>query len=85
MEQILAMRDLCLLSLCQAFKAGINPVACQLNGNETHTFTQLHTKKMNSQANRQANAHKLVHMFAHKLTEASLFYRASQNLGPLSR
>lgn len=48
----------------------------------SHSCTQ---KKMNSQANRQANAHKLVHMSAHKLTEASLFFHASQNLGPLSR
>lgn len=47
----------------------------------THTLTLSGRQKFN----RQANAHKLVHVFAHKLTEASLFFDASQNLGPLSK
>lgn len=46
---------------------------------ESHTHAH---KNLNSEANRQANAHKLVHMFAHRLTETSLFFHASSNLGP---
>lgn len=76
-----------LLSLVQA---GINLVGCTrcpLKGRDEaalhrHTCTNTHSsshkkKKFNSRVNRQANAHKLVHVFAHKLTETGLFSHAS--------
>lgn len=64
------------LSLC--------PMGLPLDGRD-EAASHRNTHTFNRQANRQARAHKLVHVFAHTLTEASLFFHASQNLGPQSR